>query len=211
MALADDVITLAGLAQFDFPSATVRLADGGTIKWASDLFDPVHATFGALVEMDPIEEAAGDQAPGGEIALAIPGGVAMSAVFSTALVNSRVRLWLAEVVRATMTVAGTPALLFDGLVDTVGWRARERELVLTLNSRADRLFLRNRGNVAGSAFHKSVWSGEKGFDNCTDVAVPVAWGTVGPPRGVNYGSGGGVPGFGGGGGGGRFFLGNSFQ
>lgn len=192
MALTDAVITLAGLAQFDFPSATVRLADGGTVQWGSDFFAPSHVTFGALMEMDAIEASVGDQAPGGELALAIPDGVAMADVYSVALADSRVRFWLAEVTRATGQVAGTPTLLFDGLIDQVGWRAREKLLVLTLNSRADRLFARNRGNVAGSAFHKSIWSGEKGFDNCTDVAVQVAWGTAGPPRGVfNPGGGGG--------------------
>lgn len=191
MALADGIITLAGLARFDFPSATVRLADGGQVRWASDDFVPLHATFGALMEMDPLDEAIGDIAPGNEIVLAIPDGVAIADVYSVALVNSRVRFWLAEVAAATGLVSGTPVLLFDGLVDTVGWRAGPRELVLGLADRAERLFAVNRGNVAGSAFHKSVWSGEKGFDNATDVEVAVAWGTAGPPRGVSYGSGGG--------------------
>jgi hypothetical protein len=201
MALGDDFIVLAGLARFDFPDAIVRLCDGAAVKWGSDLFAPTHATYGALASADGVEDVAGDLTPGGDLELAIPGDVPMADVYSDELLDRRVRLWLAEVNRATGLVTGTPVPMVDALVDQLRWRPATRTLGMTLASRAERFFQRNRGNVAGSAHHKSIWPDERGFDNCTDVAVPVPWGTGAAPRGVTSGGvtsggvGGGGPGF----------------
>lgn len=197
MARSDDFFTRAVLVQIDLPGGAVRLSvSGGVAKWGADLFVADDAQFGAVTQIDGVDEALGDIAPGGQIILAIPDAVAQGSVYSAALAGVRVRVWDAEVTPATGLVAGVPVMHSDALVDTVGWRVASRELVLGLVSRAEKFFAINRGNVAGSAFHKNIWAGERGFDNCTDVPRQMAWGTAGPPRGVS--AGGGVGGGGGG-------------
>jgi hypothetical protein len=206
MATGDRFVTLIGLAQFDFPGRTVQLTDGGPGKLDGVSFIPADDVFGAIAKADAIEEAVGDSAPDGGISLFVPQETALATVFDPALQNSRVQFWLGEITPSTGEVSNEQRL-FDGLVDQVSWDPIERRLDMTLMARAERLFVVNRGNVAGSAFHKSVWPGEQGFDNCTDARFQKAWGTAGPPRGVTSGGGaGGIGGAGAGGGGRTLFV-----
>ncbi|NIJ37923.1 hypothetical protein FHR22_002626 [Sphingopyxis panaciterrae] len=189
MALGDRFIALVGLAQFDFPGRTVRLADGGVAKMDGELFHAKDEVFGALAEADPIDEAMGDALPDGGITLFIPQETALSVVMNPALQGCRVRFWHGELDMATGVATGE--MLRDTLVDQVMWDPIERKLSLTLMGRTERLAVINRGNYACAAFHKSVYPGERGFDNCTDAQFQKAWGTAGAPRGVTSGSGGG--------------------
>lgn len=200
MALSDDVITLAALVRLDLPGGTVRLTDGGQVRWGAADYLPLHPQWGAIAGAEAVTDALGDQAQDLEMALAIPEGVALSSVYSADVAGARVLIWLAEVSAVSGLVVGVPVQLADMIVDVPGWDAITRTLELALGSRADRLFRINRGNAASNSFHQSVWPGELGFANCSDVPVQVAWGTAGPPRGVSFG--GGVWGGGGGGGGG---------
>lgn len=198
MALGDGFITLIGLVQFDFPGRTVRLTDGGPARLGGNLFQPSDAVFGTLASMDQIDDSVGDMTPDGGLALYVPQATALATVFNPALQNSRVQIWSGELNPATGLVSNEIREA-DALVDQVSWDPIERRLDIVLMARAERLLIANRGNVAGSAFHKSVWPGELGFDNCTDVPFQKAWGAAGPPRGVTTYNGGG------GGGGGRGF------
>jgi hypothetical protein len=197
MALSDNFITLALLARLDLPGGTVRLSLGGLVKWGSDLFVPDDAIWGSIDVPQDIDEAIGDLSPESTLSLHIPGEVDLDDVFDEAILGSRVQIWQAEVTPATGTVSGTPQRLCDMLIDKLRWSPVRRTLSLEMVTRAERLFLRNRGNVAGSAHHKSIFPGEKGFDNCTDVPGQVAWGIGGAPRGTlvtGGGGGGGGPG-----------------
>lgn len=189
MALADRVVTLVGLAQFDFPGRAVRLADGGVAQMGGEYFHAKDDVFGALAEADPIEEAMGNSLPDGGIVLAIPQDTPLSVVLDPALQFSRVRFWHGE--KNVATGVATGELLRDTLVDQVMWDPIERKLSMTLMGRTERLAVINRGNYACAAFHKSVYPGERGFDNCTDAQFQKAWGTAGAPRGVTSGSSGG--------------------
>lgn len=190
MALGDRVIAIVGLAQFDFPGRTVRLTDGGVAKMGGELFHAKDEIFGALIEADAIEEAMGDALPDGGIALAIPQGTPLATVIDQSLEYSRVRFWLGELDMATGEA--TADMLRDALVDQVMWDPVARVLSITLMGRTERLVVMNRGNYACATFHKSVYPGERGFDNCTDARFQKAWGTAGAPRGVTSGSGGGA-------------------
>lgn len=191
MALGDRFVTLVGLAQFDFPGRTVRLTDGGPAKLGGHSFAPKDAVFGAVATAESIEESIGDSAPDGGISLFIPQGVPLATVFNPDLQNSRVQFWLGEITPSTGLVSNEQRL-FDGLIDQASWDPVERRIDFTLMARAERLLVVNRGNVAGDRFHRSVWPGERGFENCTDARFQKAWGTAGPPRGVTtYGGGGG--------------------
>ena len=76
-------------------------------------------------------------------------------------------------------------------------------LELPLIGRDQFLFFVNEGNGCSERHHKSVWPGEDGFNNCTDVQIPVPWGVAATPQGggARFGGGGGSGGGGAGGGG----------
>src|SRR5690606_31007688 len=97
--------------------------------------------------------------------------------------RSRVRFWIAEYDVEEGTIVGTPDLMFDGQIDQTTWTGGStRELSMSIDSTAERLFERNNGNRLSDSWHESVWPGEKGHANATGLAVPVAWGAEKPPR-----------------------------
>ena len=88
------------------------------------------------------------------------------------------------------------------LVDTAGREQGEASDILTLEFMTvlERLFAINQGNVCSDTFHQTIFSGERGFENCTDNQSFFAWGTESPAGsgGGNSGSpGSGAPGGGG--------------
>lgn len=206
MSLGDPIITLAGLAKIELPARTLFLCDGGQVKWAAETYTGDDSEFGVIGGITGLRESVGDMAPGGQISFLPKTASAASALSQPLYQNSRIRFWLAEIDRITGTVAGTPDLIFDGLLDSTTLRVGmgTRVLDMTFISRAEKLFSVNEGNVCSSRWHGTIWAGELGFDNATDAQTTIAWGIESPPRGtVSSG------GFGGGGGGGGF--GNNVQ
>lgn len=190
MSFEGRTITVTGLLEMEFPGATVRLCDGGFVDFDGNRFTAKDATFGTVASAEGVEEEIADFAPGGLFSLTPSPDAALADFFGPSFQNSRVRMWMGEVDADDVTV-GDAELLFDGFVDTQNWRPKDGTLDFQFISRADKLFLRNEGNVLSSAFHQSIWAGEKGCDNCTDAPVAVAWGTKSPPRGTATVSGGG--------------------
>jgi hypothetical protein len=202
MSALDPVVTLIGLIKFEPPSGAVRLCDGGFAYFASEKYESVHPIFGTLAEPDEFVAAFGDMAEAGTLALIpAPGATGW---FNPNLRNSRVRFWLGELDSDGKTVISAE-LMADMLVDTIDrliGADGSVTLELGLIGRAEKLFLINEGNVCSERFHKTVWAGENGFNNCTDVQQPIAWGVASAPSGTSgFGSGGGARGGGSGAGG----------
>lgn len=206
MALADEVILLAGLMELVLPGGTVRISEGGMVVWGSDTYDAEDDVFGSIGSVEAVSEGLSDEAPGGRLTLIPPDLAEAADLFQPEAQGSPLRFWLAEVDPATGEVDGDPELLFDGLVDTLKVRhARNaREVEIEFMSAAERLFAVREGNVLSPRFHQSIWAGELGLDYATGATLAVPWGTTGPPRGTVYGGTGGSSGGSGGGGGGIF-------
>lgn len=195
-------ITIAGLVEIVLPTKTVRLCDGGFVDWpARGLFTSKDDDFGTIDSVDAVTESVGDEAPGGAITLLPPDTTSAADLFQPEAQGSPIRFWLAELNSATGAVVGTPQLMFDGLVDalTVRTSTQRRSLVVEFMAEAERLFSVREGNVLSPRWHKSIWSGEKGFDHVTGTETLVPWGVPGPGRGtVGGGGSGGLGGVGGG-------------
>lgn len=174
--------TLAALARLDLPTGTVRLCDGGLVRWSGDTFIARDGTFGTLGAIEALGEGIGDEVPALRMTLLPAGSAAPSALSQPGFQAARVRLWIAEIDPATSAVSGMPDLQFDGQLDqTVLRLGRERrELDITVVSMAERLFNRASGNGLSPTFHKSVWPGETGHDQASGLTVPVAWGAEAP-------------------------------
>lgn len=188
-----DAVLLTGLVALELPGGTVRLCDGGTVKWGSDRFNSSDATLGSIGTLEAITEGAGDEVPALQMTLAPPADVDVDDIADPLWQGSRVRLWIAEVTGSTGLVTGTPELVFDGQIDTADLvLARgDRTVELDIVSRAERLFEANTGNTLSPRFHKKVWSGETGEDNAIGLNVTVAWGAQSPTGGAGAAYGGG--------------------
>jgi len=201
-ALNDPVITLVGLMKIDMPGGEVRLCDGGRAMFDSGSgaqeYLSAHSVWGTIAGAEEIEDAINDSAPGGGLALSPAPSTPLSTIINPALQFCRVRFWLG-LVDADMVTVSNAIFLGDKLIDVPTWHPDAWRLDFELIDRTERLFLRNEGNVCSSAFHQSIWPGERGFDNCTDTPGQVAWGTESTPSGTAYGTGSGVGGGGGGG------------
>lgn len=187
------ILTLAWLAKFELPDATLRFCDGGLVIWDEETFQSTDETFGTLGIADAAEEAIGDQAPSLNVLLLPKDTAAAVEISQPEMQGSRARFWLAKVDRTTGEVDGAPELVADLEIDTTRLNVgRLRTLELGLISIAERLFAINEGAVLSPRFHKSMWPGELGLDNATGVPLAVAWGVTAPPRGsVAGGSGAG--------------------
>lgn len=177
--------SLVGLLKMELPTGTVRLCDGGLIRWGSETFTGKDATFGTIASLDALTEGVGDEVPALEMALNPVGSAAPGDLSQAGFQTSRVRFWIAEFDPATGAVVGTPDLQFDGQIDqtklSVG--RETRRLSTTIVSTAERLFNRAEGNSLSPAFHHGVWPGELGQDQATGLTIPVAWGAEAPVTG----------------------------
>ena len=198
MSAADRVITLAAFLKLEAPSGDVNLCDGGFLYYdagaGAEKYSSTHATFGTIAALDSFEAAFGDLSEAGSLALTPNPSAAVSDWLTDDLRESRIRFWVGEVDADGKTVSSAE-LVADMLVDTLArviGADGSQTLEIDLISRGEKLFLINEGNVASETFHKSIWAGEDGFNNCTDTPIPVAWGTTAPPAGtVGGGAGGG--------------------
>ncbi|MCW1985331.1 UNVERIFIED_ORG: hypothetical protein M2348_001063 [Sphingomonas sp. R1F5B] len=173
-------VALAGLVQIDLPDRTVRLSDGGVVRWGSEIYAARDSVYGVISEVEELTEGVGDEVPSLGITYLPAASAAPADLARDGDQASRVRLWIAELNMATGAVIGTPDLQFDGQLDqavlTVG-RDR-RDLTTTVVSTAERLFARNEGNSLSPAFHALLWPGEAGQDLATGLTTPVAWGAT---------------------------------
>ncbi len=173
---------LAGLIKIELPTGTVRLCDGGLVKWSAETFTARDGVFGAVGELEGLTEGLGDEVPALSLKLLPDKSAAADDLAQPGFQTARARFWIAEVDPATSAVIGTPSLQFDGQLDqgTITLGKDSREVRYTVVSRAERLFNKADGNSLSPTFHKSVWSGETGHDQANGLTIPVAWGTDAP-------------------------------
>lgn len=196
MALGDPVITYAGFIKIELPSRTVRLCDGGFLSFDGEDYEAADAVFGTIAACEEIEDAIDDSAPGGGFTLFPAPDADLAELIDPAMQGARVRIWTGEV-DADMKTVSAAELEADLLIDVPAWDPVAWTLDFATMARHEKLFLRSEGNVCSSAWHQSVWPGEQGFDNCTDLEGQVAWGTEGAPKGTVSGSSSGSRGGGG--------------
>lgn len=179
-------VALVGLMQMDLPGRTVRLCDGGVIRWGINSFTAKDAVYGSVGGFEELKEGVGDELPALDLTLIPPGSSAAATINSGANQGARVRFWIAEYDIATGAVTGTPNLQFDGQLDNTVLTTGDsrRELSVTVTPTADRLLMRSEGNSLSPAFHKAVWPGELGHDDANGLTQYKAWGAENPKSNV---------------------------
>lgn len=171
-------VALTGLLQIELPDATIRLSDGGLIKWGSETFTAKDPLFGTIASLSEVNEGVGEEVPAFEVTFAPPESSLADDLASPGYQTSQVTVWIAEYNPATGSVVGAPTVMFLGQLDQIeiGVSRDSRDLGTTVVSFAERLFSRNEGNGLSEAFHKSVWPGETGMDAANGLSITVAWG-----------------------------------
>ena len=197
MSASEAVIHEVLLLQIEAPDGNVNLCGGGFIDFDAgnglERFDAEHPVYGVIVELDAFERAIKGQAESSSLALAPNPEAPLSAWYREDLAFARVRSWIGRIEADGKTVLAAD-LLGDALVDYPARSIAEdgaQTLELALISRDQLLFFVNEGNVCSERFLKSVWPCEDGFNNCTDVQIPVPWGVAAPPQSGGAQSGGG--------------------
>jgi hypothetical protein len=190
-------IGLIGLVQIDLPDATIRLCEGGFMRWAVDggdvaTFYSHSPVFGTIASIDAVTEGVTEAVPALDLTLHVPSTAAPEDLSQPGFQRSRVRFWIGEYAPDDGILVGEPELMFHGQIDqtVLGEDAGTFDLTMSIVSSLERLFLRNRGNSLNPRWHKSIWVGETGHDNATGLGVPVAWG-IETPAGANGSAGGG--------------------
>lgn len=181
-----DRILLAGLLKMELPGRTVLLCDGGFVPWNGDTYLSADSVFGAAGGFEVPEEGVGEVIPSGTLTMLPPGGVAAIALTNPAYQGARMRFWVAEIDEATGLPIGDPDVQADWQLDRTTLRSgmKGRTVDIDCVSQAQRLLARVEGNTLSSAYHSSVFPGERGFDNATGLSSSFAWGVASPPRGT---------------------------
>jgi hypothetical protein len=206
MSATDPIITLSTFVKLEFPDGDVRLCDGGMISYDGEVYHSQHDVFGSLAGLEAFETGFGDMAESGELVLApidefafasegsgeplglllaLTGAGGGSYWLREDLLDCRVRAWQGVVDSDLYTVSAADQLgdyYVDNIVRDQG-PGGQNLLRLPLIGRAEKLFLKREGNVCSERHHKTVWAGEDGFNNCTDLQGFVAWGAMAPARG----------------------------
>jgi len=171
-------VALTGLLKIELPSATIRLSDGGLIKWGAETFTAKDTLFGTIASFSEVNEGVGEEVPAFELTFSPPESSLADDLASPGYQTSQVTVWIAEYNPATGSVVGTPTVMFLGQLDQIelGVSRDSRDLGATVVSFAERLFSRNEGNSLSEAFHKSVWPGETGMDAANGLSITVSWG-----------------------------------
>lgn len=187
------MIILTALLKIELASHTVRLCGGGTVPWDAETYSSEDELFGSIAGADGTDEGVGDMVPLATIRFLPPEGVAAADLIDPAHQGSRVRWWIGEIDATTGELAGEPDLKADMIIDVPRLRLGTGKRVLEVGvlSRWQLLKLGKRENTLSSAFHQSIFPGEKGFDNATGVTTSFAFGTISAPRGTTVVGGGG--------------------
>ena len=111
-----DTITLAGLIRIAMPAYTIRICDGAFIDFDGERYLSDDPVFGVIAGFEITGQEA-DMAPGGKLTFLTPSPEAAAQLTAPGFQRSIVKIWLAEINTATMTVIGTPKLMVYGQLD----------------------------------------------------------------------------------------------
>ena len=178
----------AGLTTFTAVSialsgGTIYLVSGGAdITIAAQLYSAYNTTYGALGEVDIINDGIDGQTTRATITLHLPSSAAIAALAATAEQDARVYVYQGAVNTATGASIGTVETLFRGELDYPSLFVGESGYALTLECGTEeaRLLERNEERKLVNTFHQACFSGELGLEKVTALVRKVYWRATAP-------------------------------
>ncbi len=173
----------AGLTTFTAVSialsgGTIYLVSGGAdITIAAQLYTAYHATYGALGEVDIINDGIDGQTTRASITLHPPSSAAIAALSAVGEQSARVYVYQGAVNTATGASIGTVETLFWGELDYPSLSISEAGYALTMECGTEeaRLLERNEERKLVDSFHQACFSGELGLEKVTALVRKVYW------------------------------------
>lgn len=162
------------LVTVTLPAATIRWTNGGFVAWGSDTYRAEHSTYGFLSSVEEITDGVTGEAT--VCALTIDcNSTALGLLVAPAVQGSLVTVHLGAVNRATGALIGEPELLFRGELDQPRLSVGEGTLVYDCITEEARMLEPNEEQRLTSSFQKSVWPGDRGYDNVVETEAEVYW------------------------------------
>lgn len=181
--------SFVGLIQVDFPGHTMRVCEGGFVRWGGEVFRSKDTVFGVIGDVEDLNEGVGEEVPVFGLKILPPGTTPAAQLSQPGHQTSAAQFWIGVKDIDAGTLVGTPELQFIGEIDqtTIEFAAQGRTVDTTIVSSTARLLERNIGNSLNPSWHKSVWPGETGHDQATSLGRYRAWGVESPRSSVAAG------------------------
>ena len=157
---------------------TIYLVSGGAdITISSQLYSAYHATYGALGDVDVINDGIDGQTTRATITLHPPSSSAIADLSAADEQSARVYVYQGAVNTATGASIGTVETLFRGELDYPSLSVSETGYALTLECGTEeaRLLERNEERKLVDSFHQACFSGELGLEKVTALVRKVYW------------------------------------
>lgn len=169
------------------PPFTLRLLDGfgpgASLTFDSKTFYGSSDTYGSVGLPDGIQDAVAGEAGLIELMVYPPSDAAALDVQNAADENTEISVWGPGAInRSTGANIADPDLIFTGFVADAVLTLGQGSSVVSLQcvDGFARLLDRGDGFSANGPVHKSIRSGELGFDFVTEVERPLYWGSATP-------------------------------
>lgn len=170
------------------PDATIRWTlEGGFVAWDGNIWAARDATYGALDSISEITDGIDDDAAPVTLGIIPPTLSSIADLASADAQGAAVTIHLAGIDRETGLIAGEPYLLFIGELDQPRLLdGRERRLEYDILP-ADAFGLQpNEEQRQSDAFHKSIWTDERGYEHQTEGRKIVFWRDDDPNNAIGY-------------------------
>ena len=162
---------------------TVYLVSGGAdITISAQLYSAYNSTYGALGDVDVINDGIDGQTTRATITLHPPSSAAIAAISAPTEQSARVFVYQGAVNTATGASIGTVETLFRGELDYPSLSVSEAGYALTLECGTEeaRLLERNEERKLVNSFHQACFSGELGLEKVTALVRKVYWRATAP-------------------------------
>lgn len=154
---------------------TLRLTSGGVAVFGGETYGPKDDDYGVLSAVGSITDGLDGVASAPDITLMVKTDAALAAL--SADQGAFWTLYWGSVSPSTGAVVGTPETLSSGYINTITptFAAGARPVVIKSYTDEQRMLLRDASKGWSAAHHRSVWSGEAGFDELPGVKDKVYW------------------------------------
>lgn len=175
-ALEGPAPVIVHLVTVELPDTTLRWTyEGGFVVWGANTYQFSDAAYGVLGRLSEMEDGVTGNATPLDLSI-LCDTEAMADLIAPDVQGSLVTVHLGAVDRATGLLVGEPELLFRAELDQPNIAAGPSlGLDFQCITEEARCLEPNEEQRLTSAFHKSVWPGELGYDFVTDLEQKVYW------------------------------------
>lgn len=156
---------------------TIYLVDGADITIDGNLYTGLHATYGALGEVETISDGADGQATLVNVTLLPPSMAAIGTFLAACPQGTAINIYQGAVTASTGVVIGAPEPLLRGEFDVADVSVGEGSFGLTLRviTEMTRLLERNEERKMSDAHHQTCFSGELGETFANGLVKKINW------------------------------------